>query len=336
MTAKLSSFVYAVVSFGFGIFAMYTLFSSTDYLAPFVDSCYKGTQTHHFVGVRGRNLDKFLCFITPFFDAALLKSGALGIASFMFVGQMFLGFASVGMIESGRKAATSFVYGAFLVYLIGQVIGIAVAIPCFWLPALIFNRSRDTETKNKMISPQVVFLALIANLLMLTVGVGLSVGEHPFFYELITAFQFVPVSTAFVILFTRFFGYPFEAHVGMDGVKATKGFYSLFAFLAAATWYTLIWTVWTNNLDLQTVFSVAKTSPESCALFLIYDGLLLSISGAFTVFYLDGIMGIVKYLMLTLFVGPGASFMLCASSRENALLNELEKLNRIETSKKKK
>jgi hypothetical protein len=333
---KFSTLILAVLSFGFGIYCSFLLLSSSTYLEPFIDSCYKNTAIHKFVGVKGKNIDKFLCFITPFFEAALLKSGSLGIASFMLVSQMFLGFTSFGMIESGKKAATGFVYGVFLVFLIGQIIGIAAAIPALYLPSLIINASRSKELKDRMVSPQVVFFAFIANVMMGVAFVGLTIGEHVYFYEFVTLFQFIPLSAVIVLLFVRTFGYPFEAKVGLSGSQLTRTYYLIFSISAAATWYGALYLLWTNGVTMSTILAISKSSPESCALFLIYDGVLLSVSGAIAVFALDGFVGLVKFLLLAIVFGPGGSFLLSARSREATFSKELEALDRKESSKKAK
>jgi hypothetical protein len=336
LKTKISTFLLALVAFGYGAVCLFVLLSSGDYLEPFMQSCYTNQATHKFIRLRGKHLDKFLCFITPFFEAALLKSGSIGVASFMLVLQMFISFMSVSMIESGRQSATGFVYAAFIVYMIGQLIGIATAIPAMYLPSLIINSSKPKNIKDRMVSPQVVFFAFIANVLTIGVGSSLLFGEHPYYYHCISLFQIVPLSSVLVIIFVRTFGYPFEAKVGILGSMRTKTFYVLSAFCATAIWYGFLFMVWKSGVTLDTLKSISKSSPESCVLFLLYDGTLLSISGAIAVAILDGISGLPKFLLLALVLGPGGSFLICARSRESMLIKELETLEKVESSKKKK
>ncbi|KAJ3305621.1 hypothetical protein HDV03_001266 [Kappamyces sp. JEL0829] len=311
---------------------MQVIFSSSTYLQPMVHSCVSQPLNDKTTGHGWAHLlqpvssyhipiiDHFLCFITPFFDA-VVQSGNVGTASYAFVCAPLLAAFLFFGIESSRQGAPFLVRWGVLVFALGQLISISVAVPLLLLPAWFLgkNRLRGFTAKNRpgYLSGSDAVMANAIAIWWLSVVIPLLV-----------------FGVSMYSIFVFFYGYDndvLEAKVASD--TALK-LYKLYAFILAVVHvgysYLLI-----NEPGFSPRFlvDIDPTSPLSTCVFLFIDGLSLSLSLGLLVLAEDGFLNFCYFAAMSIFIGPGAAFLVTCSKREQACMNGLVKLAKLDKSK---
>lgn len=142
----LSGLFWSFISVGFAFLAAIKIYPiSKEFMDPFLETCLSTSvplediKTHDWLGIGSPFIDHFLCFITPFFAAvAKEKQDMGGISTTIVMGLLVATFIVTG-IESLRRKAHAFVFFFPLVFLVGQLISIAVAFPLLWLPSYFLS-----------------------------------------------------------------------------------------------------------------------------------------------------------------------------------------------------
>ncbi|KAJ3368389.1 hypothetical protein HDU91_000625 [Kappamyces sp. JEL0680] len=328
---------------------MQVIFSSSTYLQPMVHSCVSQPLNDKTTGHGWAHLlqpvssyhipiiDHFLCFITPFFDA-VVQSGNVGTASYAFVCAPLLAAFLFFGIESSRQGAPFLVRWGVLVFALGQLISISVAVPLLLLPAWFLgkNRLRGFTAKNRpgYLSGSDAVMANAIAIWWLSVVIPLLAAAAHLWYLWINLFQFAPLAGFIPSIFVFFYGYDndvLEAKVASD--TALK-LYKLYAFILAVVHvgysYLLI-----NEPGFSPRFlvDIDPTSPLSTCVFLFIDGLSLSLSLGLLVLAEDGFLNFCYFAAMSIFIGPGAAFLVTCSKREQACMNGLIKLAKLDKSK---
>ena len=141
-----SSVLLSIISIFYSFAVGYILFPSvSDYMEPFQKACFSSALRHDsdlFLGVGLDPIDRILCFGSAFFKGVVEHSLDLGKPSLYFVSGPLLASFIFTSVESLRKGSRAFTFWVPLVYVVGQVVSIAVAFPLLWLPSYFMGSNR--------------------------------------------------------------------------------------------------------------------------------------------------------------------------------------------------
>ncbi|KAJ3253343.1 hypothetical protein HK103_000722 [Boothiomyces macroporosus] len=324
----------ASVGLAFGTFQQLGK-SCTKFLDPLIqqgiDNPYV-LDTFHKTGVR--SVDTFLSFITPFFDAVLLKTGSLGTVSLIAIFSTATAWFTFASIESLRDRSKGLVKQVALVGLIGQLLGISVSFPLLWLSSFFFYKLHEKMKANdsSYVKPAGVYTAAASNLIFLLFTVSLGVVKNDSTRKLLIAiFQIAPVVFYTLPVYLHFDSNHVSLQVSRKGSEAVKKVYQLSALAFAVTHigtclYILQFPFITFG-DFIKLLTTANPGPEGCAAFLLLEYFSLSVASLLYIASQGDITAVKKYLIQSVAVGPAAAFMLFTSKREQELIDEIDRIN---------
>ena len=110
--------------------------SLSTFLDHYVKTCPDGGD-YLPLGIKG--IDYILCIITPFFKATI--DSDFGLFSYYFVISLFISSFIYCSIESTRPNSSYFIKYPFLVFMIGQFVGISVVFPLFYLTTYFLTKN---------------------------------------------------------------------------------------------------------------------------------------------------------------------------------------------------
>eukprot|EP00834_Sanchytrium_tribonematis_P006213 NODE_436_length_7460_cov_0.466105.p2 type:complete len:317 gc:universal NODE_436_length_7460_cov_0.466105:1183-233(-) len=255
-------------------------------------------------------IDRFLCMITAFFDKAALKPKDAAFTSF-FINSFGLGAFMLVCAETGRSSARGFVAFGEVVLLLGQIIGISVAVPLFWLPSMwLLSGKRGPILSKKVGSMTVSGWATAVALL------PVALSEISWFAEYMMFFNFILPLLPLVI-----------KKIGIShGEASAVSVLNLFAGMCAAYFFK---GMLDPSFDLGYYVQVLQSPSLNGPLFiLILDMISLLISMALFVAVEGGKMQLVSFLIKSFTIGPGAAILLyCSWEERNKDLGNPDKKN---------
>jgi hypothetical protein len=339
----MSKYLATIASLAFAGLTGKVVLGSSTYLEPVIKKCLESESIPYdsFYSVKVEAVDRFLCLITPFFEAVLTpsKGGLMGIPSYMFVCCVFMAAVIFFGVESLRSTSRGLLGYCGIVFLIGQLITISVAVPLLLLPSYYFSgrlNQVDARSRPGYLSPDGVFVVAFCAWAMGCVVPMLPFGlpEHQHFW--ITVFQFVPGVALLIPISFLFIKHPKDAVVGKQGSVSAIQLYQFFTLVLGVVHLYTVYSLWVQieKLSIESIFLVNPASSESNSLLLLFDALFLAGSLGLFILTEDGIFDFVQYFGLSLLIGPGSAFLLLAMKREQTLMKKLERLGKGDKSSK--
>ncbi|KAJ3324148.1 hypothetical protein HDV06_000689 [Boothiomyces sp. JEL0866] len=250
--------------------------------------------TFHKTGVR--SVDTFLSFITPFFDAVLLKTGSLGIVSLLAIFSTATAWFTFASIESLRERSKGLVKQVALVGLIGQLLGVSVSFPLLWLSSFFFYdlHGRMKANDSSYVKPAGVYTAAISNLIFILFTASLGLVKDDATRKLLIAiFQIAPAIFYTLPVYLHFDNNHVDLKVSRKGSETVKQVYQISALVFAVTHIGTCLYIsqfpFITVADFIKLLTTANPGPE-------------------------------------VVVGPAAAFMLFTNKREQALIDDIDKV----------
>ncbi|RUS26937.1 hypothetical protein BC938DRAFT_483910 [Jimgerdemannia flammicorona] len=282
-------------------------------------------------------IDGFLCWIVPFFQESLKTPAAFVVHCYLYtVANTYFGLAAMeGSRASLSKTIISWVP---LFGLIGQFIGISVAVPLLWIPLYAYKSSR-LPTPNHAVLPARA-LAIPISLLIGAVSVEYNIlfpSSPRAQQNAVALFQpCVAFPTIIAFVLTPLFN--FVTPSSLSRRTAARTAYASIALanlaihvylLAYAREHQVDWAALRSLLDVPSaIVSSSRTFANSieqgqtlCSHFLFVDTIVLALSLVYWVALESGVVPAVLTLLASFVVGPGAALPAYAIWREGELEN---------------
>ncbi|RUS24200.1 hypothetical protein BC938DRAFT_473956 [Jimgerdemannia flammicorona] len=289
---------------------------------------------NYYIGVGP--IDEFLCWIVPFFQNTLkLPAGFAVHAYVLTLANAFMGIASVeGARVSLSKTIISWVafFGVF-----GQLIGISIVVPLFWIPIYAYKTSNPSALNNSVSPARALAIPL-------SLFLGVVIIQYNIFYpisfraqqNIIGIFMLAPaiptlvsyVLTPLVALVT-----PASLSESRAAVRATHttmalGNFAIHLYLVAyLREHGAGWAAFRDIIDVPSVLVPSSrifTDPKEqanvlCSHFLLVDLVALTIAMVYWIGLESGVVPALATLAASFVVSPGVAVSAYAAWREGTV-----------------
>lgn len=322
MTRPVTDYACALIGVAVGVSCMLATQAATkEWMDPIVVTCTQGEATHFermlkdgMVPYNPSLGGGFVCLITQFLNAlreeypgGLLTWGGVMIVSFP--------FSVASAVEAGRHGAKGPVRYSVAMGLLAQVLGVCVVMPAIWIPSFVFGGSRDGPFHHQR--PMAgVYTSIPATLLAIGIFVldpmtaawrncaGILGGPLLALLPLVYYLSPTPTSTMEM------------ARNQSAARESYKRAFLCMAVLSLVGWVTLVYVAYSvNGMNAEAVANGLWFEAHPAVKFMTIDTTGFFIATLIYA-YRQSVSLLLKTLLLTPVVGPGAALCLAMMQSE--------------------
>lgn len=316
MPRPVQDYVCAAIGVAVGAFCMHLTQSATnEWMDPIVATCTRGEATHFermlkdgIVPYNPTLGGGFVCLITQFLNA-LREDFPGGLLTWGAVMLVSLPQSVIGAIEAGRVGAKGPVRYSCIMGLLSQFVGVCVIMPALWIPSYVFGGSRDGPFAPSRpmagVYTSIPFTLLAIGIFVLDPTsaswrncAGILGGPLVAFLPLVYYLSPAPTSTSDMLQ-------------NASAAKASyKRAFQCMAVLSLAGWMTLVYVACSvYGFDAEALANGLWFEAHPAVKFMTVDTTGFFIATLIYA-YLQSASMLIKTLLLTPIVGPGAALCL--------------------------
>lgn len=317
-------FFFALISAIVGSISFYFMVSTPDYTGV-LTQCLEDPYVYEIpYYTHAPVLDSMLCIAVDFFPAAAFKSGPIGKILLAYIYSLVAAISVFTAIEGGRKSAKGFVYLHGAMICLGIAFGIGGVFPLTWLTSYYLTKNTNKTIQHEYLSKSYVLISAFINYAFMIIMIATLFSPPEYTVLLVSVLQVAGIIYFIPTLYCIIFGYSKTINSAESAHSQTILVYYFYAGILSLFWAYIGFIAWNHSNQIFSYEYIEKDFIKNqYSWFLGIDCCAMMWSLFFFILTETGIQALLKAKLYSVFIGPGAAFMLYCAHRENAHFQRL-------------